>query len=254
MLVRGFPLVKNSDRLVMVQEVFPSNARGLSFPDFDEWRAHTQSLDGMCAVASGRRIAFRDAGAGRPADLTMWTITANTFGLLGVAPMLGRDFVQADEAPSASPVVILSYRFWTTRFGQSGDVVGSTVFVAGAAATVVGVMSERFEFPHESNFWMPVVRTPALAQRQPAAAGPGGYVAFGRLRDGATVDEARVELHTIHRRLQAAFPETNRDLRIDVVDNAHAHAGPNGPLMFGSLWIGAGIGEKRGDGVRGTAG
>src|SRR5262249_49796044 len=119
MLVRGFPLVKDNDRLVMVQEIFPSHARAVSFPDFDEWRAHAQSLEGMCAVASGRRVAFRDRPGGRPEDLTIWTVTANTFGLLGVAPLSGRDFVRADEAPGASPVVILSHRFWATRFGKS---------------------------------------------------------------------------------------------------------------------------------------
>jgi putative ABC transport system permease protein len=236
MLVRGFPLVKDNDRLVMVQELFPSFARGVSFPDFDEWRAHARSFEDMCAVASGRRVAFRDQPGGRPVDLTIWTVTANTFRLLGVVPMLGRDFVGADEVAGAPPVVILSYRFWATRLGKSATVVGSTVFVGGVPATVVGVMPERFEFPHQSNFWMPAVRAPELERRGP---GGGGYVAFGRLRPGATVEHARVELQTIHRRLQAAFPETNRDLQIDVVDNAHDHAGPNGPLVFGSLWVGA---------------
>jgi predicted permease len=236
MLVRGFPLVKENQRLVMVQEVFPSNARGVSFPDFDEWRAEVKSFEGMGAVASGRRVAFRDQNGGRPADLMLWTVTTNTFGLLGVAPILGRDFVAADEAPGAAAVVILSYRFWAGRFGKSAAAVGSTVFVGGLPATVVGVMPERFEFPHQSNFWMPAVRTADLARRGP---GGGGYVAFGRLRRGATVEQARVELQTIHQRLQTAFPETNRDLHIDVVDNAHGHAGPNGPLVFGSLWVGA---------------
>jgi putative ABC transport system permease protein len=236
MLVRGFPLVKDNDRLVMVQEIFPSHARAVSFPDFDEWRAHVPSFEGMCAVASGRRVAFRDQHGGRPVDLTIWTVTTNTFGLLGVAPVLGRDFVRADEVPGASPVVILGHRFWATRFGKNAEVVGSTVFVGGVPATVVGVMPERFEFPHESNFWMPAVRTPELERRGPVG---GGYLAFGRLRPGASVEQARVELQTIHRRLQAAFPGTNRDLQIDVVDNAHDHAGPNGPLVFGSLWVGA---------------
>ena len=60
--------------------------------------AQARSFEDMCAVASGRRVAFRDSRGGRPADLTIWTVTANTFGLLGVRPMLGRDFVQADEA------------------------------------------------------------------------------------------------------------------------------------------------------------
>ena len=236
MLVRGFPLVKDNDRLVMVQEIFPSHARAVWFPDFDEWRANVPSFEGMCAVASGRRVAFRDQRGGRPVDLTIWTITANTFGLLGVAPILGRDFVRADELPGAPPVVILSDRFWATRFGRNAEIVGSTVFVGGVPATVVAVMPERFEFPHQSNFWMPAVRTPELERRGPTGA---GYVAFGRLRPGATVEQARVELQTINRRLQAAFPGTNRDLQIDVVDNAHDHAGPNGPLVFGSLWVGA---------------
>ena len=236
MLVRGYPLVKDNDRLVMVQEIFPSHARGISFPDFDEWRTHAPAFEGMCAVASGRRVAFRDQRGGRPEDLTIWTVTPNTFGLLGVSPILGRDFVRADQTSAASPVVILSHRFWATRFGKSPSALGSTVFVGGVPATVIGVMPERFEFPHQSNFWMPAVRTPELDRRGP---GGGGYVAFGRLRPGATVEEARVELQTIHRRLQTAFPETNRDLQIDVVDNAHDHAGPNGPLVFGSLSVGA---------------
>src|SRR6185295_7111383 len=81
MLVRGFPLVKDNARLVMVQEIFPSFARAVSFPDFDEWRANARSFEDMCAVASGRRVAFRDQPGGRPVDLTMWTVTANTFGL-----------------------------------------------------------------------------------------------------------------------------------------------------------------------------
>ena len=234
-LVRGFPLVKGNDRLVMVQEVFPSFARGVSFPDFEEWRAHSRSFEDMCAVASGRRVAFRDPQGGGLADLTIWTVTANTFGLLGVAPMLGRDFVRADESAGAASVVILSYRFWATRFGKSAAIVGATVFVGGRPTTVVGVMPEHFDFPHQSNFWMPAVRTPELERRGPGGA---GYMAFGRLRPGASVEQARVELQTIHRRLQSAFPETNRDLQIDVIDNAHAHAGPNGPLVFGSLWVG----------------
>src|SRR5215467_3278182 len=101
MLVRGFPMVKDNDRLVMIQEIYPSHARGVSFPDFDEWRVQAQSFEGMCAVASGRRVAFRDRRDGRPEDLTIWTVTANTFGLLGVNPVLGRDFVRADQAPGA---------------------------------------------------------------------------------------------------------------------------------------------------------
>jgi predicted permease len=235
MLFRGFPLVKESDRLIAIQEISPSGLRGVSYPDFEEWVANAPSLDGMTFVHSGRSVAFREGG-GRSIDLNAYRVTANTFGLLGVPPMLGRDFVPADEVAGAAPVVILNYRFWTSRFGKRADIVGSTVSINGAPATVIGVMPERFDFPHQVNLWMPVARTPALQQRGP---GGGGYLAFGRLRRGATVEQARAELDMINRRLQTAFPATNRDLQVSLIDNLHYRAGPNGPAIYGSLWVGA---------------
>ena len=78
---------------------------------------------------------------------TAFTVSANTFGLLGVPPMLGRDFAPADEAPGAAPVAILNYRFWESRFGKRADIVGATVHINGAPATIIGVMPERFDFP-----------------------------------------------------------------------------------------------------------
>jgi putative ABC transport system permease protein len=235
MLFRGFPLVKRNDQLVAIQEIAPTGYRGFLYPDYQEWRTGAQSFEDIAAVMSGGHITFRHDSA-RPSDLVTWKVTANTFGLLGVPPILGRDFRQADEAPGAPPVVILNYRFWKSQFDTRTDVVGATVYVNGTPATIVGVMPERFDFPHQANLWMPVVRTADLQQRESAS---GGYIAFGRLRPAATFEQARTELDTINRRLQAAFPATNRDRLLSVVDNAHFHAGPNGPVIYGTLWAGA---------------
>ena len=235
-LFRGYPLVKANGQLLYVQEIAPSGLRGVSYPDFQEWVAEAHSFEGMLLVMSGVRVAFSD-GHGRPTDLVTWKVTANSFGLLGVPPILGRDFVAADEIPGAAPVVILNYRFWESRFGKQADVVGSTVSINGAPATIVGVMPERFDYPDQlANIWMPVTRTPDLEHRGTSA---GGYMAVGRLRRGATVQQARAEIETINRRLQTAFPATNRQLLVSVTDNAHFHAGPNGPVIYGSLWVGA---------------
>jgi putative ABC transport system permease protein len=235
MLFRGFPLVKRNDQLVAIQEVAPTGYRGFLYPDYQEWRAQAHSFEDIGAVMSGVHITFRNAGT-RPTDLVAWKVTANTLGLLGVAPALGRDFVAADEAPGAPPVVILNDRLWSSQFGKRTDVVGSTVYVNGAPATIVGVMPERFDFPHRASLWMPVVRTADLQQRGSTS---GGYLAFGRLRPAATFEKARTELETINSRLQVAFPATNRDRRLSVVDNVHFHAGPNGPVIYGTLWAGA---------------
>jgi putative ABC transport system permease protein len=85
-----------------------------------------------------------------------------------------------------------------------------------------------FVFVYEQDIFMPVVRTPGLA----------GDV-LGRLRDGATLQEARVELDTINRRLQTADPATDRAAAISVQTYSQAYVGPDAPMIYGSLWAGA---------------
>jgi putative ABC transport system permease protein len=116
----------------------------IAYPDFEEWRAQAHAFEGLAFVGE-RPISLRD-GDGRPIDTQTFTVSANTFGLLGVSPMLGRDFVPADEVPGAAPVAILNYRFWESRFGKRANGVGSSVQINGASATIIGVMPERSTF------------------------------------------------------------------------------------------------------------
>lgn len=236
MLFRGYPLVKSNDRLVYLQERGPSGACCILFPDFEEWRAQAQSFEGM-AFVGGRSIALRD-GDGRPIDMRVTTLSANTFGLLGVAQIVGRDFTSADEAPGAEPVAILNYRFWDSRFNKRADIVGLTVHINGAPATVIGVMPERFDFPLPAtdDLWLPAVRTPELQQRDLTA---GGFTVVGRLRNGVNVREARAELETINGRLAMAYPATNRHLVPTVATHAEFNSGRNATMIWGSFWAAA---------------
>jgi putative ABC transport system permease protein len=235
MLFRGYPLVKRNDRLVYLQERGPSGACCLFYADFEEWRAQARSFEGL-AFVSERSIAFRD-GDGRPSDMRVTTLSVNAFGLLGVPPMLGRDFAPADEVPGAAPVAILNYRFWESRFGKRVDVVGLTVHINGEPATIVGVMPERFDFPLQAadDFWMPLVHTPELQQRGVS----NGFTALGRLRDGTRLEEARAELETINRRLEADYPATNRRLVPTVATHSTMNSGPDAAMIWGSLWAAA---------------
>jgi putative ABC transport system permease protein len=235
-LFRGYPLVTRNDRLVFLQEHGPSGACCISYLDFQDWRTQAQTFEGL-AIVSAKAITFRD-GDGRPLDMRVTTVSANTFGLLGVPPMLGRDFAPADELPGAPPVAILNYRFWESRFAKRADIVGLIVHINGAPATVIGVMPERFDFPLKVNgdFWMPVVHTPDLQQR---GLSPGGFTAVARLRDGARLREARAELETINRRLEADYPATNRGVVPTFATHAEMNSGPDAPIIWGSLWAAA---------------
>ena len=234
MLFRGFPHVQRNDRLVYLQERYPSGICCLSYADFADWRAQSSSFEGLAYVGA-TAISFRVAN-GRSIDTRTFLVTANTFSLLGVRPMSGRDFAPADEAPGAAAVVILNHRFWESQLGKHAGIVGSTVHINGAPATVIGVMPERFDFPTHEDMWMPVTDTPALYQRGLTR---GGFTAVGRLRDGVTLQEARAELETINRRLEIDHPATNRGLAPTVVAHDQLVSGPDARMIWGSLWAGA---------------
>ena len=229
MLFRGLPLAARSDRLLFLRMRKPSDlpccAGPVLYADVAAWRAQSRAFQDL-AFGGSDPITFRD-GDGRPLDMTVSRNSANTFGLLGVRPALGRDFVHADELPGAPPVAIISDAFWERRFGKRADVVGLTVHVNGAATSIIGVMPEGFVLVSEQDLWMTLLPTPALE---------GG--AIGRLRDGATQEEARAELETFTRRLQAADSATLRGVP-SVQTYTQRHVAPDAPMIYGSIWAGS---------------
>jgi len=234
MLFRGFPHVQRNDRLVYLQERSAAGQCCISYADFKDWRAEAHAFDGLAFVGE-RNISLRGRD-GRPLDTLAFTISTNTFRLLGVPPVLGRDFAADDEAPGAASVAILNHRFWESRFNKRPDVVGSTVTINGAPTTIVGVMPQGFDFPTRENVWMPLVPNAQLEQR---GLTPGGFVVVARLNDGATQQQARVELEAINRRLESDYPLTNRGLTPSLATHSESMSGRDARLIWGSLWVAA---------------
>ncbi|HXI28730.1 MAG TPA: ABC transporter permease [Vicinamibacterales bacterium] len=234
MLFRGFPLVRQNHRLVYLQERSRTGICCISYRDFEDWRAQARTFEAMAFVGE-RRISLSE-GPGRSIDTMAFLVSSNAFGLLGVPPLLGRDFTAADEQPGAAPVAILNYRFWDSHFGKRADIVGLTVRINREPATIVGVMQQRFDFPTQEDVWMPVTRTAAYARR---GLTPEGFTAVGRLRTGVRLEEARAELETINRRLETEYPATNRGLVPTMAMHAEMNSGPDAPTIWGSLWAAA---------------
>jgi putative ABC transport system permease protein len=86
MLFRGFPLVQRNERLVYIQEQYPSGTGGITYLDFEDWRAQAHSFEGMAFV--GEKGISLSYGEGRSLDASAFTISTNAFGLLGVKPTL----------------------------------------------------------------------------------------------------------------------------------------------------------------------
>jgi putative ABC transport system permease protein len=225
-LFKGFPLVDANDRIVYISN---NGKCCVSYPDFEEWRAQTKTLDDM-ALVHGLGITLTD-GAGFPEDYTVTEVTSNTFGLVRQKPILGRDFTPADEIPGAVPVVILRYGFWERRFAKDPGIVGRIVRLNGVPTTVIGVMPRGFSFPQNQDLWVPLVPTPEIRRRDRR----NTWFVFGRLSDGATVESARADMDTIGERLARAWPATNAALRPEVRTFEQFFIGENAALIYKAM-------------------
>ena len=175
--------------------------------DFAIWREQVKTVDHLgAAIVFVRNLAAED---GRVEPVRGAEVTANAFGLLQAAPLLGRTLTAQDEQAAEPPVVVISHTLWKTRFASDPGVVGRTVKLGTASAIVVGVTPEGFAFPEAERIWVPLrVDGSMLAPRT----GPAVSV-FGRLAPGASMDQARAELDAIGARIAADNPETHRFLR-----------------------------------------
>lgn len=229
MLFRGLPMAKDSTRLAYLNMRKPSDLPCCPGPvrldDFQTWRAESTAFADL-AFAADEPALLRE-GAERPRDVVVSGRSSNTFAMLGVQPILGRDFLASDERPGSPTVVIISYKFWTQQFEQTPEVVGTNVLINAQPATIIGVMPEHFSIVYEQDLWMPLVHRPGLE----------GSV-IGRLRDGARVEEAQQQLETITSRLQSADPGTVRGAPI-VHTYSQAFVAPDASRIYRSLWIGA---------------
>jgi hypothetical protein len=119
-LFRGIPGITRNDRIVYIQTRRPAGAWNTKFADYDAWRTQARSFEDV-AFSAGSAGTVRTEG--RLTDVGIPRITANTFGMLGVRPVMGRDFTPADEAAGAPPVVIISHKFWETRFARHAGII-----------------------------------------------------------------------------------------------------------------------------------
>ncbi len=227
-LFRGFPHVDPNNRILYI-----GTKAGVSYPDFEDWRAQAKSFNGMAVVSNGglRLILGDQSGVPETCDGTQ--LSANSFQVLGQKPILGRDFAAPDEIPGASPVAILNYGFWERRYGRDPSIVGQTIRLNGSPTIVIGIMPPGFDFPHHRvDLWMPFSPTSDLKKRESRVL----WFAFGSKAEGVTIRGAQAEMDTIGRRLEQAYPVTNQDVHPHVMNFHEAFFGANAAAFYGAIW------------------
>src|SRR5579863_8683885 len=142
--------------------------------------------DGLEFNLAGRGDTLRVRGCG---------VSTNFFALLGVQPQIGEVFATGQEKPGQDQVVILSHAIWEKKFASDPSVIGRVLDIDGKGRQVIGVMPASFRFPSaETELWIPLRLDPTDAEDY---WGKGFMPLFGRLRPGATLEQAQGELHPL---------------------------------------------------------
>ena len=235
-LFRGFPFDQSDRILYLGERNTTRNQRigGASYPDFREWQARAKSFEGMGA-ANGMRATISDQ-TGLPESYQATQISANLFRLIGQKPAVGRDFTAADEVRGAPQVAILTYGLWERRYGRDPAVVGRTIRINSAPATIIGVMAKDFAFPFSQELWMPLTPTDAFEKRENRF-----LIGFGRMAKGVNVKAARAEIEGIGHNLASAYPLTNQNFAPVVMTYNEFYLGPMVSIIFETMLVAVGF-------------
>jgi putative ABC transport system permease protein len=214
-LLRPLPFAEPGKLVVLQSRSTKSGADlGVNYLDFKDWREQAQSFADV-AFFNLRWNGNLRSDDGATETLKTTFTTANLFTLLGVEPVVGRNFLPADNDADAPRVLLISHRVWQRSFGGSESVIGREVNLDGEMRTVIGVMPKEFRFPTQTDLWAPAERFFA------ASAGTSrswrADQAIGRLKPGVSVGKAEAELKLIAERLAVAHADTNKEVTAAVV-------------------------------------
>jgi predicted permease len=166
------------------------------------YRRFAHTLAGIAAYQEGSLNVSDPNGRADPERMSATWVTASTIPLLGVSPMIGRSFTEAEDAPKGPHVAVISERLWHARFAGDRNPLGRKLVIGGDLTEIVGVMPGDFRFPSQrTDIWLPL-------QLDPNAPYSGGfnYNVFARLAPGVTLAAAQRELTQLLARVPEVMP------------------------------------------------
>ena len=219
------PPVHDPDRIVVVSSVNPNpvfnpDASPISAPNYLAWREASHVFADTAAADEYRTVnltpalnqaegSARASVAAEPEVTRSAAVTSHYFNVLGVSARFGRTFMEGEDQPGRSHVVVLSHDLWERRFGSDPAILGRTIRLNREDYTVIGVMPADFHLMgFIAQLWTPLVLT--QSDQTAAAHNDRSFRFFGRLKPGVTLEQARAEMSVLARRAAEAFPETEK--------------------------------------------
>jgi putative ABC transport system permease protein len=212
-LLQPLPFQKPEELVIVWEDAtfagFPHNTPAPA--NYVDWKTQNQSFVDM---AASHEDSFNLTGDGEPERVSSYSVTANFFPLLGVQPLLGRNFLEEEDRPGANKVVMLSYSLWQSRYGGDRNILNREVLLNGEKHQVVGVMPASFQFfAKDVRLWVPI----AFDQEDLANRGGHYLTVVARLKPGVPVTQAQADMNAIMRRIAVDHPGETMEGKLGAV-------------------------------------
>jgi putative ABC transport system permease protein len=213
--LRPMPFGDRTDRLVTIHPTHRFNAEQpgwgdaeISYQDFLDFRS-AASVEGIGAYLLRNFVLSGDASSAE--RVIGGSVSPNLFPMLGIEPMIGRQFREEEAAaPGLESVVMLTHGLWQRRYGSDPSIVGKTIMVNDRARTVVAVLPPGIKFPLTDQLYVPF-------RWDEAARSSRNINAVALLKPGVTIEQFQSELSSIAKRLEDQYPVTNHGFGVKVV-------------------------------------
>jgi putative ABC transport system permease protein len=202
-----------AERIVLLEGVNTSKGitdSNMSIPDFADWQNQNQVFEQLAGFVTGGSLLT----SGDETERVRATgVTSDFFPLFRAAAFAGRTLQVDDSQKGHDNVVVLSYGLWQRRFGGNQNVIGTNVTLSGESVTIVGVMPPDFDYPGQSELWVPYPIDAAAERRDNRF-----FQVVARLKPGVPIAQAEASLNTINQRLAQTYVETNSGWTVRVIN------------------------------------
>jgi predicted permease len=227
-LIRPLPFA-DPDRLVKLWETPQGGGRfDFSPPNFNDFKAQLHSF---AAIGAFHGISVSLVGQGEPQRLSGTALTGEVLPMLGVKPVIGRAFTDADDRSGYDGNVILSYGLWQRSFGGDAAVLGTRIILDGEPRQIIGVMPRDFHFPTaDATLWTLMPRV----ERENTERDNNWFEVIARLKPGVAIATANAEMNVAAASLAQRFPTENKGIGASVI-TMRDELSPQSELMLLAL-------------------
>ncbi len=197
------------DRLILLREKMPWFETGsVSFLNYLDWRAQNRSCTDLALFRrDSLNLSSRD-GATPPERVAGAVMSWNLLRIVGLRPILGRDFSETEDVPGGPKIALISEALWKTRFGGSPKVLGQQLIVDAIPREIVGVLPNEMQLMRKAEVYLPLGDLRAdksVLQRD----NHPGFSALGRLKPDVSLEQMRADFDGIARELTRKYPASN---------------------------------------------